>query len=300
VPTRLLSRREFAARWSILFSLLALLHAGAALAVVHVAHHGLTGLQVALFVASYAITCGGVTVGYHRLFTHRSFSAPRPVRVLLALCGACALQGSVSQWAADHRRHHRATDASGDPHSPVDRRGDVTLRGFLHSHCGWLFSRERTVVETFARDLTSDRALAWIDRSYPLWIALSLLLPAALAGAITGSWIGAWGGLLIGGALRVVALYHVTWSINSLCHIVGSRRFRTRDNSRNLWPLAIISLGESWHNNHHAFPSNAHHGLMRWELDLSGLAIDAMERIGLARDVRRTRHARIAERRAAG
>ncbi len=299
MPTRILSIREFTARWTILFSLLALLHVGAVLAIVHVTHHGFTALQIGQAVALYVITCLGVTVGYHRLFTHKSFTAPQWVRVTLALLGSCALQGKLTQWVADHRRHHGATDKAGDPHSPVQARGNTTFLGFLHSHIGWLFARERTVVETFAHDLTSDRALVVIDRLYPVWIVLSLLVPAGVAGLVTRSWAGAWGGLLIGGALRVVVLYHVTWSINSLCHIFGSQRFKTRDNSRNVWPLALISLGESWHNNHHAFPSSAHHGLARWEFDVTGLVIDAMERCGLARNVRRAHPERVAERRLA-
>ncbi|MGH2747281.1 MAG: acyl-CoA desaturase [Actinomycetota bacterium] len=263
---------------------------GFAFAIATLWGRGVTALDLALFLSLYVFTGLGVTVGYHRLFTHRSFDAPRPVRMLFAIAGSMAVGGSVISWVAHHRRHHAYADKYGDPHSPHLDEGEGimgVLRGLWHAHVGWLFDEFKTDKERWARDLTRDDDMNRIDRLFPQLVIVSFALPAALGFALTGSLGGLLGGLLWGGLARVFFLHHVTWSINSICHFYGTRPFETSDYSTNNWPLALISFGESWHNNHHAFPTSAVHGLGRWQVDLSALVISALERARLATNVRR-------------
>jgi stearoyl-CoA desaturase (Delta-9 desaturase) len=236
------------------------------------------------------VICGfGVTVGYHRLFTHRSFKTTRPVRALLAVLGSMAIEGPVIEWASTHRKHHRFSDQHGDPHSPHLRneagwRG--ALRGLGHAHIGWIFrGKDIANPRRYAKDLLADRDLQFISRTFPLWAAVGLALPFGLGMALTGSLAGGLTGLLWGGVVRIFLLHHATFSINSLCHFFGRRRFPTGDESRNLAWLAPLSLGEAWHNNHHAFPTSARHGLGRLQLDPSAWLISALERCHLAWDV---------------
>jgi stearoyl-CoA desaturase (Delta-9 desaturase) len=249
---------------------------------------GLSWLDVGLAAAMYLISVLGVTVGFHRLFTHRSFTASPALRSTLAIAGSLALQGSVVSWVADHRRHHAFSDKEGDPHSPwAFGTGVVGLtKGFLHSHIGWLFDRNLTNVNRFAPDLAADPAIARIGRLFALWVTVSLLLPALVGGLVTMSWWGALTAFFWAGLVRVGLAYHVTWSINSICHMIGDRPFTARDRSANVWPLAVLSMGESWHNLHHADPTCARHGVGRGQVDISARTIWIFEKLGWARDVR--------------
>jgi stearoyl-CoA desaturase (Delta-9 desaturase) len=249
---------------------------------------GLSWLDVGLAAAMYLISVLGVTVGFHRLFTHRSFTASPALRSTLAIAGSLALQGSVVSWVADHRRHHAFSDKEGDPHSPwAFGTGVVGLtKGFLHSHIGWLFDRNLTNVNRFAPDLAADPAIARIGRLFALWVTVSLLLPALIGGLVTMSWWGALTAFFWAGLVRVGLAYHVTWSINSICHMIGDRPFTARDRSANVWPLAVLSMGESWHNLHHADPTCARHGVGRGQVDISARTIWIFEKLGWARDVR--------------
>jgi stearoyl-CoA desaturase (Delta-9 desaturase) len=250
--------------------------------------HALRATDVAIFAVMYVATALGVTVGFHRLFTHRSFKAGRPVRVLLAVLGSAAVEGPVISWVADHRKHHAFSDRDGDPHSPHAGHGGGILRGLVHAHLGWLFLHDqRGKRSRYAPDLLADPAVRFIDRTFFIWVLAGLALPFALGYALGGSLTAGLTALLWGGAVRLAVLHHVTFSINSLCHYFGRQRFATGDESRNLAWLALPSMGEAWHNNHHAFPTSAEHGLRAWELDPSALVIRALERTGLAWDVRR-------------
>src|SRR3954452_5152899 len=264
---------------------------------------------VVLF-AMYLITGFGVTVGFHRMLTHRSFRTSKPVEYLFAAAGSMAVQGPVINWVADHRKHHAHTDEEGDPHSPHVGRGAGILgavRGLLHAHVGWLVSDHGKAERTrYARDLTEDPGMRAINRSFLWLVALGLLLPAAAGYVITGRLSGALTGLLWGGLVRIFLLPHVTWSINSICHFFGRRRFAVEDHSTNVWWLALPSFGEAWHHNHHTFPRSAQHGLSKVEttLDPSAWLIAAMERLGLVWDVVRItperQHQKLADGVAAG
>jgi stearoyl-CoA desaturase (delta-9 desaturase) len=248
-------------------------------------------VDLVLFLALYVATALGVTVGYHRHFTHRSFKTTRAVRVILAVLGSAAVEGPVISWVADHRKHHAFSDREGDPHSPHVGHGAGwrgTLRGLLHAHLGWLFVHDqRGKRSRYAPDLLADRAIRFIDRTFLVWVVAGLALPFGLGYVTGGSLVEALTALLWGGAVRMLVLHHVTFSINSLCHTFGRRRFATTDESRNLAWLALPSMGEAWHNNHHAFPTSAAHGMRRWEIDPSALVIGALQATGLAWDVQR-------------
>jgi stearoyl-CoA desaturase (delta-9 desaturase) len=210
------------------------------------------------------------------------------VRVLFAVCGSIAAQGQTIRWCATHRRHHQTSDRDGDPHSPHTH-GDGALdllRGMWHAHVGWLFHRDCEGTADSVRDLLADPLMVWVDRLYFFWVVLGLLLPGALVGLWEGTWGGFWSGLIWGGLVRICLMQHVTWSINSVCHVWGSREFATSDHSVNNWVCAVLALGEGWHNNHHAFPTSARQGLRWWQFDSSWIIIRALERIGLARNVR--------------
>jgi stearoyl-CoA desaturase (delta-9 desaturase) len=245
--------------------------------------------DLVVLAVTYTLTGLGITVGYHRLFTHRSFKTTRAVRALLAVLGSMAVEGPAIEWVATHRKHHRYSDHEGDPHSPhVDTapgwRG--ALRGLVHAHVGWMFrGKDMANPRRYAKDLLADRDLQFISRTFPLWVVAGLALPFGLGVALTGSLVGGLTGLLWGGAVRVLILHHATFCINSLCHFFGRRPFVTGDESRNLAWLAPIAFGEAWHNNHHAFPTSARHGLGRWQVDPGAWFISALERCHLAWDV---------------
>ncbi|WP_199748862.1 acyl-CoA desaturase [Amycolatopsis sp. WAC 01376] len=249
---------------------------------------GLGWVDLGLAAGFYFLTGLGVTIGFHRYFTHGAFKANRGLRIALAVAGSMAMQGPVIGWVADHRRHHAFADREGDPHSPW-RFGSTPAalaRGFWHAHMGWLFDREKTNAQRFAPDLLADRDIARIDRLFPLLTVVTLLAPAVLGGVITMSWWGAVTAFFWASLVRVALLHHVTWSVNSLCHMIGDRPFAARDKSANFWPLAIASMGESWHNSHHADPTGARHGVRRGQLDISARLIWLFEKAGWATEVR--------------
>ncbi|HVY96546.1 MAG TPA: fatty acid desaturase [Solirubrobacterales bacterium] len=250
--------------------------------------------------AMYLLTAVGITVGFHRLLTHRSFQTGKPLEYTFAVLGSMAVQGPVMSWVADHRKHHAHTDEEGDPHSPhVGHDGGVrgVLAGLWHAHTGWLMSTQgRADWKRYAADLYEDPGMRRISRNFVPLVLLSLALPALAGYLVSGTLAGALTGLLWGGLVRIFFVHHVTWSVNSICHFLGSRRFDTDDRSTNVFWLALPSLGESWHHNHHAFPRSAVHGLRRHELDPSAALITVMEKLGLARNVVRISPERQAER----
>jgi stearoyl-CoA desaturase (delta-9 desaturase) len=256
----------------------------------HQAWGGLLKWQDLLVLAiCYLLTGVGVTVGFHRLLTHRSFKTSRTLRAILAILGSAAVEGPVIEWVSTHRKHHRFTDRDGDPHSP---HGDPAggwvgaVKSLYHAHVGWTFRGiDRADPKRYAKDLLADPVIRSIDRTFLVWVLAGLALPFGLGVALTGSVVGGLTGLLWGGAVRIFFLHHATFSINSLCHYFGRRRFPTSDESRNLAWLAVPTLGEAWHNNHHAFPTSARHGLTRWQIDPSGWLISGLERLGLIWDV---------------
>ena len=247
-------------------------------------------LELSLMAALYVITALGVTLGYHRMFTHRAFKSSAAFRAIIAVLGSMAVEGSVITWVADHRKHHAFTDIEGDPHSPhLAGPGFLgAIKGLWHAHIGWLFETVGTADrERFAPDLFKDRALQVVDKLFFLWVALGLLIPFVLGWIIGGDIGTALTALLWGGVVRVFLLHHVTWSINSVCHFFGRKRFDIEDESRNVFWLAPFSMGEAWHHNHHAFPTSAFHGLRFWErvADPTGLVIALFEKLGLVWDV---------------
>lgn len=256
-----------------------------------------------LLVAMHVVAGLGITVGFHRLLTHRSFETKPWVRGLLTAAGSLAIEGRPSHWVADHRRHHAYADVEGDPHSPHVGYGHEgpgfwnAVRGAWHAHVGWFLSDGQTPASRFAPDLLKDRVVMSIDRQFPWFIVLALVIPGALGFLLTGgSWLGALTGAFWGGAVRIFVTHHVTWSVNSICHMFGRRPFATGDKSTNNWVLALPTLGEAWHHNHHAFPTSAFHGLRRWQkaLDPSGWVVWTLEKTGLAWNVRRVSEAQMA------
>ncbi len=247
--------------------------------------------DIAIFLIMYIPVGLGVTVGFHRLLTHRSFKTSPPLRGLFAVLGTMSVEGPVISWVADHRKHHAYSDRLGDPHSPhVDHGSGLrgALRGLAHAHVGWLFNHsQRASRERFAPDLVADRVISFVDVTFVLWSLVGLAIPFGLGVLIGGTVAAGIEGMLWGGVARIFLLHHVTYSINSLCHFFGRRRFVTEDESRNLLWLAPLSFGEAWHNNHHAFPTSAAHGLARGEIDFSAILISALERAGLVWDVQR-------------
>jgi stearoyl-CoA desaturase (delta-9 desaturase) len=256
--------------------------------------------DVVVFTVTYLSIGVGVTVGFHRLFTHRSFQAAPAVRATLAILGSAAAEGAVIEWVSTHRQHHQFSDEEGDPHSPHVGHGSGflgALRGLFHAHVGWVFGDpERADENRYAKDLMADPMMRLLNRTFLLWVLLGIAFPFGLGVALTGSVIGGLTGMLWGGAVRIFVLHHTTFSINSLCHFFGRKRFDTGDESRNLAWLAPFTLGEAWHNNHHAFPTSARHGLERWQLDPSAGIIWMLERLGLVWDVVRIDRERITAR----
>jgi stearoyl-CoA desaturase (Delta-9 desaturase) len=238
---------------------------------------------------SYMIVGTGITVGFHRLLTHRSFKCHRVVRAGFAALGSAAAEGPVIDWVATHRKHHQFSDVDGDPHSPHVGHGSGwrgALTGLAHAHVGWVFSDMEVADERrYAKDLLADPLIRFVDRTFVLWVVLGLAAAFGLGVALTGTVAGGLAALLWGGAARIFFMHHATFSINSLCHFFGRHDYDTGDESRNLAWLAIPTWGEAWHNNHHAFPTSYRHGLRRWQIDPSAAIIRAMEMVGLAWDV---------------
>ena len=234
--------------------------------------------DLALLATMYVFVAIGVTVGYHRMLTHRSFVPHPAIKVVLLILGSMALEGDAIQWTATHTKHHALADRPGDPHSPLD--------GFFHAHLGWVFAEADADPRKYCRHLLQDRLVVFVSRTHLLWVVVAMAIPFAVGGAL-GGWAGALTGLLWGGLVRQFLTHHVTWSVNSVCHTFGKRAFDTRDASRNEWVVGLLAFGEGWHNNHHAFPRSAFHGLRWWQFDLAGYTIRLFERLGLASEVYR-------------
>jgi stearoyl-CoA desaturase (delta-9 desaturase) len=266
---------------------------------------GIGWTDVVLASVCYVISGTGITVGFHRYFTHGSFKANRALKIYLAIAGSLAIEGPVIRWVADHRRHHAFSDREGDPHSPW-RFGETLsglVKGFWFAHVGWLFDMDHTNQEKFAPDLLADQDLVTIDKKFPSIVLFTMFAPPVLGGLITWSWMGAVTAFFWASLVRIALLHHVTWSINSICHLIGDRPYASRDKSANFWPLAVLSFGESWHNSHHADPTCARHGVDRFQIDSSARMIWLFEKFGWATDVRwpkRDRFDKLAIRRAAG
>jgi stearoyl-CoA desaturase (Delta-9 desaturase) len=247
-------------------------------------------IDVVLLVTLYTVCAFGTTIGFHRYFTHKGFEARLPVKVTLAILGCMTMQGPLTQWVTDHRKHHALSDREGDPHSPHAGFDDTAwgaVKGFVHAHVGWLFENmgmEQGLV--YGRDLYEDRVIRWIDRLFVVWVVLTFGIPFAVGYAVAGSWEAGVEALVWGGLLRVFLYQHATFSVNSICHMFGRKDYRSRDEARNNWIIALLVFGEGWHNNHHAFPASARHGLDRFQLDVSWWVIRAMERLGLVWNVR--------------
>ena len=235
-------------------------------------------VYLALLGGMYVATALGISVGYHRFFTHRSFKTPRPMAAILAALGSMAVEGPVLQWVAVHRRHHHHSDDHDDPHSPHTHGAGLwgIVRGMWHAHMGWLFRTHPGGLARYVRDLRKDPMVRGMSQLFPVWVLLGLLIPAVLGGLLTLSWTGVLLGFIWGGLVRVFLVHHVTWSINSVCHIWGTRPFRTHDESRNNAIFGVLAFGEGWHNNHHAFPTSARHGLRWWQLDVTYMIIRGM------------------------
>jgi stearoyl-CoA desaturase (Delta-9 desaturase) len=250
----------------------------------------LSWLDIGLAAVMYVVAGFGITVGYHRYFTHGSFKAKPWLHYGLAVAGSLAIEGPVIRWVANHRRHHAFSDRDGDPHSPWRYGNNLTglVKGLLWAHLGWMWNREQTNQRKFAPDLIQDAGLQRISRAFNGFVAVSLLLPAALGGLLSWSWQGALTAFFWASLVRVGLLHHVTWSINSICHALGNRPFKTNgaDRSVNVWWLAVLSLGESWHNLHHADPTCARHGVLQGQIDSSARLIWLFERFGWAYNVR--------------
>ncbi|GAA5144336.1 fatty acid desaturase [Pseudonocardia eucalypti] len=248
----------------------------------------LSWVDVTLFAVFYIVSGLGVTVGFHRYFTHGSFKAKKPLRVGLAVAGSLSLEMGVIDWVATHRRHHKYSDAAGDPHSPWRYGNDwkALIKGLFYAHVGWLFEKERTNRQRYAPDLMADRAVRKVHDAFSWLVATSMTLPGLIGGLVTWSPAGALSAFFWASLVRVSLLHHVTWSINSVCHVFGRKQFGSRDQSRNVWWLAILSFGESWHNLHHADPTCARHGALRGQIDPSARVIRWFEKLGWAYDVR--------------
>jgi stearoyl-CoA desaturase (delta-9 desaturase) len=249
---------------------------------------GINWMYLAIFLGMLFPTALSITIGYHRLFTHRSFETIAPIKFILGVLGSMALEGPIIKWCATHRHHHQHSDHVDDAHSPYHHGEGSTgfLKGFWHAHIGWFFAPEIPNLARYVKDLVDDRVIRFISSTFVVWFFLGLVLPAAIAGLLTMSWTGAALGLLWGGLARIFIVHHLTWSINSVCHIWGARPYRSHDQSRNNVVMGVIGFGEGWHNNHHAFPTSARHGLAWWQLDISWWIIRGMEMVGLAWKVR--------------
>lgn len=237
-----------------------------------------TWVDVALMLVLYVISGIGITVGFHRMLTHKSFETSRPVKAILLIMGCLAVEGPPMEWASTHIQHHAHSDGEDDPHSP--------LEGLWHSHVGWLFSHKNNI-EVYGTWLKKDPTVVWVSKYWLVFVALGLIVPALIAG---------WSGLIWGGLVRIFLTHHITWSVNSICHTFGSRDYQTRDASRNNFVVGLLAFGEGWHNNHHAFPRSAFHGLRWWQVDISAYLIRAMERLGLVWNVYRVKESDLRKR----
>ncbi len=244
--------------------------------------------DLALLGVLYALVALGVTVGFHRMLTHRSFRPHPAVKFVLLVLGSMAVEGPAIDWAATQIKHHALADREGDPPSPLD--------GFFHAHLGWVFESATADPNVYCRNLVNDPIVSFVSRTFLLWAVLAFAIPFGVGGLL-GGWAGALTGLLWGGLVRQFLTHHVTWSVNSVCHTFGRREFETTDRSRNEWVVGLLAFGEGWHNNHHAFPRSAFHGLHWWQFDLSGYLIWTLERLGLATEVYRIPPALLARRR---
>jgi stearoyl-CoA desaturase (Delta-9 desaturase) len=262
---------------------------------------GFHWVDLALFLGLYVVCAFGTTIGFHRYFTHRGFEARAPVRALLAILGCMTMQGPVTQWVTDHRKHHALSDKPGDPHSPHGH-GDGAwgaVRGFVHAHVGWMFTNlGMEQGKEYGRDLYEDRLVRVIDRLYLLWVVLTLGIPFGIGYAVGGTWGAGVEAVVWGGLIRIAAYQHATFSVNSICHMFGRQDFRSRDEARNNWVVALLVFGEGWHNNHHAFPVSARHGLERWQLDVSWWVIRGLEKLRLVSNVKVPDAAQLERRRA--
>ena len=249
---------------------------------------GFSWFALALLISTYVATALGITVGYHRLFTHRSFETSRTVQAVFGALGSMAVQGPLILWVAQHRLHHKESDLADDPHSPhTHGRGLVGIvRGLWHSHVGWLFQGDAPSLKSYVPDLMKNNVARQISRLFPLWVALSLLIPTAAGWAVSGTWYGAMMGLIWGGLVRIFFVHHVTWSINSICHLWGSQPYDSGDRSKNNFVFGVLAMGEGWHNNHHAFPTSARHGLAWWQIDVSYAVIRLLSLVGLAWNIK--------------
>jgi stearoyl-CoA desaturase (Delta-9 desaturase) len=254
-----------------------------------------------VFFVMYFATGLGVTIGFHRYFTHQSFKTPRAMQFILGVLGSMAMQGPVLEWVATHRQHHQHSDEDHDPHTPHGHGDSVlgVLRGMWHAHMGWLFAPQSRELGRYVKDLKRDPLVRFVSRMFPVWVMLGLLIPAVLGLVLTGTWMGALLGFIWGGLVRIFIVHHITWSVNSVCHIWGTRPFRTHDESRDNAIVGMLALGEGWHNSHHAFPTSARHGLGWWKIDVSYLVIRAMGLLGLASEIRVPTAQRLATKRRA-
>jgi stearoyl-CoA desaturase (delta-9 desaturase) len=245
-------------------------------------------VDIALLVAFYLITGFGITAGFHRLFVHRSFDAPEWVKFLFGVAGSMAWQGTLFHWCAMHRRHHQHSDKADDPHSPHGFGGGLKglVKGLWHSHMGWFYTPDPADLNRYIKDLRSSKMLSFVSSTFLVWGILGFLIPGAIGGLVSQSWAGFWTGFIWGGLVRVFLVHHVTWSVNSACHLWGRTPFKSNDESRNNTVFGILALGEGWHNAHHAFPTSARHGLRWWEFDASWLLIKALAAVGLATNIK--------------
>jgi len=243
-----------------------------------------------LLLGMYVVCAFGTTIGFHRFFTHRGFETSAPVKAVLAVLGCMTMQGPLTQWVTDHRKHHALSDKPGDPHSPHVGNGDGAwgaVKGFVHAHVGWLFNNlGMEQGRIYGKDLYDDGIVVWVDRLYMIWIVLTLGIPFAIGYAVGGTALAGVEGLVWGGLLRIFLYQHATFSVNSICHMFGRKDYRSRDEARNNWLVALLVFGEGWHNNHHAFPASARHGLQRWQLDVSWWVIRGLEKLGLVWNVK--------------
>jgi stearoyl-CoA desaturase (delta-9 desaturase) len=262
---------------------------------------GFHWVDLGLLLGMYVLTALGITVGFHRLFTHRSFETYSAIQFILGVLGSMALQGPLLKWVAFHRRHHEHSDEAGDPHSPNLYGSGISglLRGLWHAHLGWVFRPDPPDLDRYVKDLRRSKLLRLVSALFPAWVALGLVLPAILGGVISLSWMGVWTGLVWGGLVRIFLVHHVTWSVNSACHLWGWRPYRTDDRSRNNYLFGVLAFGEGWHNSHHAFPTSARHGLRWWQPDASYFVIRTLALLHLAWNVKLpSRQAQARERRA--
>jgi stearoyl-CoA desaturase (Delta-9 desaturase) len=261
---------------------------GLAVAAVLLWGWGFSWVDLGLLLGLYVPTALGITIGFHRLLVHRSFETYAGVKFILAALGSMAVQAPVFKWVAVHRRHHQHSDEPDDPHTPHHSGTGVLgrLRGYWHAHIGWFFDPEPVDQDRYVKDIRQCTSLRVANALFVLWVALGLLVPAALGGILTGTWLGFWTGLIWGGLVRILLVHHVTWSVNSACHLWGFRPYRSHDQSRNNIVFGILALGEGWHNTHHAFPTSARHGLRWWQIDISYWVIRALALLGLAWNVK--------------